>query len=46
VPQTLPNGDADPGLTRTTDASAGADAFIAGLARHRHPERETDPPAV
>lgn len=46
VPETLPDGGADPGLLLTSNASAGADAFIAGLARHRHPERETDPPAV
>ena len=46
LPESLPNGEADPGLTLTSDASAGADALIAGLARHRHPERETDPPVV
>lgn len=46
VPEALPNGEADPGLILTSDAAAGAEAFIAGLARHRHPERETDPPAV
>ena len=40
VPEALPNGEVDPGLTLT------ANAFIAGLARHRHPERETDPPNV
>ena len=43
---TLPTGDADPGITVTADAAAGAEALIAGLARHRHPERETDPPEV
>lgn len=46
VPPTLPDGQPDPGLTITADAAAGADAFIQGLAKHRHPERETDPPAV
>ena len=43
---TLPGGEADPGITVTADAAAGAEALIAGLARHRHPERETDPPQV
>jgi catalase len=46
VPATLPGGDVDPGLMETADAQAGADWLIAGIARHRHPERETDPPAV
>ncbi len=42
----LPTGEPDPGLTITADAATGADSFIQGLAKHRHPERETDPPAV
>jgi catalase len=42
----LPSGDADPGITLAGDAQAAAAALLAGLARHRHPERETDPPAV
>jgi catalase len=46
VPRTLPDGQPDPGLTTTADAASGADALINGLARHRHPERETDPPVV
>ncbi|KQW43242.1 MULTISPECIES: catalase [unclassified Roseateles] len=46
LPRTLPNGEPDPGLTITADASTGAAALIGGLARHRHPERETDPPVV
>ena len=48
VPEKLPNGNDDPGLifgsgdkmTRTSSA------FIKSMARHRHPERETDPPVV
>jgi catalase len=43
---TLPSGGTDPGIATVTDAQAGADWLIAGIARHRHPERETDPPAV
>ena len=42
----LPTGDPDPGITLANDAQAGADALLRGLARHRHPERETDPPAI
>ncbi len=38
----LPSGDPDPGIV----ADAGVDAFIQAMAKHRHPERETDPPAV
>jgi hypothetical protein len=34
--------------TRASDDSIGdaADAFIGALSRHRHYERETDPPVV
>ncbi|MDR7150665.1 catalase [Hydrogenophaga palleronii] len=44
---TLPNGEEDPGLF----LAAGADAlpmpeFVEALARHRHFERESDPPKV
>ncbi|MGM9480266.1 catalase [Roseateles sp. NT4] len=46
VPDALPSGEADPGLTITSDATAGSEVLIAGLAQHRHPQRETDPPAV
>ena len=35
-----------PGLIVASDARAGAKALIAGLATHRHFERETDPPRV
>jgi hypothetical protein len=36
-----------PGITLSTgDAAAARPTFIAGIARHRHPERETDPPMV
>jgi catalase len=46
VPATLPSGEADPGLVRTDDAKAGVAQFVRGVARHRHFERETDPPVV
>lgn len=42
----LPTGEPDPGITLAADAGAAAEALLAGLARHRHPERETDPPAI
>ena len=45
LPAALPDGSDDPGLlvSRSDDA---AGAFMAALARHRHYERETDPPRV
>jgi len=39
----LPSGAADPGIVTGADAAA-FDAFATAVARHRHPERETDPP--
>ena len=45
IPETLPDGSADPGLV--IDATgAGPDVFITALAKHRHFGRETDPPRV
>ncbi|MET4575940.1 catalase [Ottowia thiooxydans] len=38
----LPNGEPDPGIITGQDI----DAFIEAIGRHRHPERETDPPSV
>jgi catalase len=48
IPVTLLSGDPDPGLivADAADAASGIEAFIAALARHRHFERETDPPRV
>jgi catalase len=45
VPATLPSGEPDPGLF-LGDSGQHFKAFIQAIARHRHPERETDPPAV
>ncbi|MBH1964904.1 MAG: catalase [Comamonadaceae bacterium] len=42
VSAVLPNGDPDPGMISGQDI----DAFVEAIARHRHPERETDPPMV
>ncbi|MEO6444011.1 MAG: catalase [Gemmatimonadaceae bacterium] len=48
IPKTLPSGDADPGLLLFEGSATGRaiPAFIDALTRHRHFERETDPPAV
>jgi catalase len=47
IPETLVSGHADPGLLLLEgDDSAGITAFIAAIAKHRHFERETDPPRV
>jgi catalase len=47
IPARLPNGKPDPGLL-TADAAdeRASKAFVTALARHRHFERETDPPLV
>jgi len=44
----LPNGKPDPGMVSGSSDGTGKtiEAFIAAVARHRHPERETDPPEV
>jgi catalase len=47
IPETLVSGQADPGLLLMEgDDATGIAAFIAALAKHRHFERETDPPRV
>ncbi|HXW10197.1 MAG TPA: catalase-related domain-containing protein [Steroidobacteraceae bacterium] len=48
VPATLPAGDPDPGLllVETADFDDGVEGFVAAIARHRHFERQVDPPAV
>jgi catalase len=48
IPAVLPSGDADPGLVVDTgdDAKSAAEAFVAALEKHRHFDRETDPPRV
>jgi catalase len=43
----LPDGSADPGIVLSEGASAQAiEAFIEAMAKHRHPQRETDPPRI
>jgi catalase len=48
VPATLPSGDPDPGLIRVTqeEVDSGLERFVQAVAKHRHFERETDPPGV
>jgi catalase len=48
VPRTLPAGKSDPGLlvAQSGAGATSAGAFIKAIARHRHYERETDPPPV
>ena len=46
IPTTLPGGRPDPGLILVKTGGAGTDRFIAALRKHRHFERETDPPRV
>ena len=47
ISPSLPNGDPDPGIIiGAGDAAASSDAFIAAIAKHRHFNRETDPPRV
>ena len=48
IPQQLPSKKADPGLlvVPTLKGPRDLDAFIAAVAKHRHFERETDPPRV
>jgi hypothetical protein len=33
-------------VAETKSLKRGIEHFIAAIARHRHPERETDPPSV
>jgi catalase len=47
IPKTLPSGAPDPGLlTGRGGSGANARDFIAAIARHRHTERDRDPPLV
>jgi catalase len=48
IPANLPSGQPDPGLVRgaTAGGESDAEAFLNALAKHRHFDRETDPPLV
>ena len=44
----LPNGERDPGLLLTSagDAESAMEEFLAAVGKHRHPQRDSDPPRV
>ena len=46
--EVLPSGEPDPGLlvAMPTGYDSAAESFVAGIARHRHPERDIDPPLI
>jgi catalase len=48
IPAQLPSGEPDPGLLllRQGSAARALPQFIQAVARHRHHERELDPPEV
>jgi catalase len=48
IPKELPGGEPDPGLILQASVAVAADAerFIAAVGRHRHPERDRDPPLI
>jgi len=49
IPGALPDGGADPGLITPAaeeDLVEAVSAFMAALAKHRHPARDRDPPPV
>ena len=42
----LPSGERDPGLLIAEGTTADVQAFIAAVAQHRHPARDSDPPSI
>jgi catalase len=48
IPGALPSGEPDPGLLEfsANDLEKAVPAFVDAIAKHRHFERETDPPLV
>lgn len=47
IPAALPNGKPDPGILHfPSDADTSLSAFIAAIAKHRHFDRQADPPPV
>jgi catalase len=42
----IPTEESDPGLLVADAGEVDEEAFIKAVARHRHPERDRDPPAV
>ena len=48
IPANLPTGKRDPGILQfdAGDIEAAVPAFVDAIAKHRHFERETDPPMI
>jgi catalase len=46
IPMTLPSRKADPGILVTRAGARDIEAFVKAVAKHRHFERETNPPRV
>ena len=48
IPASLPSGEADPGIlvARNGQLRAATRSFITAVGRHRHFERDSDPPMV
>ncbi len=46
LPPSLPDGKPDSGLLRSESVDEAAQPFMAAIAKHRHFERQTDPPRV
>ncbi len=46
--EVLPSGKSDPGLlvAESSEHDSAVRKFITAMARHRHPERDTDPPLI
>ena len=42
----LPTGEPDPGILATDSGAAAAKGFMQALAKHRHVQRDQDPPEV
>jgi catalase len=46
IDASLPDGQPDPGVLVAAAAAKSLDVFVTAIAKHRHFERETDPPRV
>ena len=46
--EVLPSGEPDPGLivSPSAEADSALEAFIAAIGKHRHPQRDNDPPLI
>jgi catalase len=46
--ENLPTGEQDPGLIvrSSAEAEGALEEFIGAIAKHRHPQRDCDPPLI